>query len=47
MLFLSTSWDHKGNDVNTELFKKTVERVNIRGKLVASPEIKTLIEKMN
>jgi len=36
-----------GNDVSTELFKKTVVRANIRGKLVASPEIKKLIEKMN
>ena len=35
------------NDVSAELFKKTVARVNIRGKLVASQEIKTLIEKMN
>jgi len=36
-----------GNDVSTKLFKETVARVNIRGKLVASPEIKKLIEEMS
>jgi len=32
------------NNVDVELFKKTVSRVNIRGKLSAPPEIKRLIE---
>jgi len=36
-----------GNDVSAELFNKTVERVSIRGKLVASPEIKELLANAN
>ena len=34
-------------DISAELFEKTVAKVSIRGKLVASPEIKDIIDKMN
>jgi len=34
------------NDVSVELFEKTVIRATIRGKLIASPEIKMLIQEM-
>jgi len=40
MLILST-------DISAELFEKTVAKVSIRGKLIASPEIKDIINKMN
>lgn len=33
--------------ISAELFNKMVARISIRGKLVASPEIKELIERMN
>jgi len=35
------------NDITTELFEQTVEYVFIRGKLLASPEIKAIIDNMN
>ena len=34
-------------DISAELFEKTVAKVSIRGKLIASPEIKDIINKMN
>ena len=34
-------------DISAELFEKTVAKVSIRGKLVASEEIKNIINKMN
>jgi Arc/MetJ-type ribon-helix-helix transcriptional regulator len=34
-------------DISAELFEKTVEKVSIRGKLVAPEEIKNIINKMN
>ena len=33
-------------DISEELFKNTVERIIIRGKLIASDEIKRIIEDM-
>jgi len=35
------------DDISAELFKKTVKRVSVRGKLIASPEIKEMIGDMN
>jgi len=35
------------SEISTELFAKTVSRVTVRGKLVASDEIKEVIRKMN
>ena len=34
------------SEISTELFVKTVSRVIVRGKLVATPELKKLIEEM-
>jgi len=34
------------DNISAELFKKTVSRVSLRGKLVAPPEIKVLIEEV-
>lgn len=34
------------NDLSPELFKKTVASVDVRGKVIASPEIKKLIDEM-
>ena len=34
------------NDVSAELFKKAVKQVNLRGKLVASDEIKSVINSL-
>lgn len=36
-----------GKNVSAELFKRTVEHVVVHGKLVASDEIKQIIDKMN
>jgi len=35
------------NDISSELFQKTVARVSVKGKLVALPKIKSIIEEMN
>jgi hypothetical protein len=34
-------------DIDTELFLRTVDTVVVRGKLIASDEIRDIIEKMN
>lgn len=36
-----------GSDVTTSLFEQTVENILVRGKIVASEEIKALIREMN
>ena len=34
------------NNVSTELFERTVGKITVKGKLVAPPEIKTIIDRM-